>query len=476
MTHLQPQPEPSSLSGHDLIAAGARPGPWFAPALAAGNEALAKGASREEAFALALSREPAILDLNPLGGAPMHVHLTPESAEERENLAAVEASMAELLRTPMTKAGALMPDACPTGGRGVIPVGGIALSEAIHPGMHSADICCSVMITIMRGVGPAALLDAIHAVTHFGPGGRAPDSQLRPPDALLARFLANPLLDDLIGAAVAHFGTQGDGNHFAYVGQMRSTGETALVTHHGSRAPGAKLYAKGMKIAEAHRQRVSPQTLEANAWIPPDTREADQYWEALQVLRLWTKANHEVLHDLAMERCGAKQVTRFWNEHNFVFRRSDGLFAHGKGATPAFQGWAEDATELTLIPLNMGAPILVTRGLDSTTGLGFAPHGAGRNFSRAQHRRLQGGRPVAEIFAEETKGLDARFFSGRVDVSELPSAYKNAAAMRRQIEEFGLAEIVDEVIPYGCLMAGEGLPKPWARKPRASEGGEAAAS
>ena len=48
--------------------------------------------------------------------------------------------------------------------------------------------------------------------------------------------------------------------------------------------------------------------------------------------------------------------------------------------------------------------------------------------------------------------------------------------MRRQIEEFGLAEIVDEVIPYGCLMAGEGLPKPWARKPKPLKDGEATAS
>ena len=33
---------------------------------------------------------------------------------------------------------------------------------------------------------------------------------------------------------------------------------------------------------------------------------------------------------------------RFWNEHNFVFRKSDGLFYHAKGATPAWQGFAAD--------------------------------------------------------------------------------------------------------------------------------------
>jgi hypothetical protein len=40
-------------------------------------------------------------------------------------------------------------------------------------------------------------------------------------------------------------------------------------------------------------------------------------------------------------------------------------------------------------------------------------------------------------------------------VSELPLAYKDAAAMRRQITEYGLAEIVDTIEPVGSIMAGD---------------------
>jgi hypothetical protein len=65
-----------------------------------------------------------------------------------------------------------MPDACPAGPPGTIPVGGVVASEAIHPGMHSADICCSMAISVLSGVRLADLLDAVQAVTHFGPGGR----------------------------------------------------------------------------------------------------------------------------------------------------------------------------------------------------------------------------------------------------------------------------------------------------------------
>jgi hypothetical protein len=54
-----------------------------------------------------------------------------------------------------------------------------------------------------------------------------------------------------------------------------------------------------------------------------------------------------------------------------------------------------------------------------------------------------------------------RFFS----VWELPRAYKSAANARSQIEHYGLAEVVDEVIPYGSIMAGDWQKDaPWRKK------------
>ncbi|CAH1673010.1 Protein RtcB [Hyphomicrobiales bacterium] len=457
------------LSGQDLIDAGMRQGKWFGKALAAGNAVLESGGSFATALEAARQFEPPpATPLRPTGTVPFHINIDAENELEQANVAAVTRSMTELMRTPVVRAGAVMPDACPAGPMGTIPVGGIAVSEAIHPGMHSADICCSMAISVYPGVAPQALLDTVQAVTHFGPGGRPRGQQFRPEPALMERFATNALLADITSAAIEHFGTQGDGNHFAFVGTIKSTGETALVTHHGSRSPGARLYGKGMKIANAVRLVTSPETHRDNAWIPADTEEGDRYWEALQTIRAWTKANHMLIHDAAAERLSAKVADRFWNEHNFVFRRSDGLFYHGKGATPAFSGWADDATDLTLIPLNMAEPVLIVRGKDAPHGLGFSPHGAGRNFSRSQHKRLQAGRTDAEIFAAETQGIDARFFSGVTDISELPSAYKNAASVRRQIEHYGLAEIVDEVIPYGCIMAGDWAANaPWRKKKQA---------
>jgi len=49
-------------------------------------------------------------------------------------------------------------------------------------------------------------------------------------------------------------------------------------------------------------------------------------------------------------------------------------------------------------------------------------------------------------------------------VSELPGAYKNAATVRAQISEFGLADVVDTIEPIGSIMAGDWQrDAPWRR-------------
>ena len=475
------------ITGTDILEAAAaatdeasrvKPGAWVKPALAAANQAEADGASRADALAAAMQFLPPPVLRPRSGDLAFHMNIEAEDELEERNVEAVRRTMAKLMRTPVVTAGAVMPDACPAGPEGTVPVGGVVASQAIHPGMHSADICCSMALTNFGTADPAALLDAVHAVTHFGPGGRKARIDL--PAHVAARFEGNAMLADKLDIAHWHFATQGDGNHFAYVGRLASTGDTVLVTHHGSRGPGARLYKTGMAVAEKLRARLSPDTLKGNAWLDPDTKEGETYWDALQAVREWTKANHFAIHDMAAERLGVsarKVEDRFWNEHNFVFRRSDGLFYHGKGATPAFDGWAADAGRHTLIPLNMAEPILVARGLDAPHALGFAPHGAGRNMSRTAHKKALGDRPDAEVFAEETAHIDARFFCGRTDVSELPSAYKNAASVRAQIGRFGLAEIVDEVIPHGSIMAGDWEhDAPWKVKRRQKRAAAVAAA
>jgi tRNA-splicing ligase RtcB (3'-phosphate/5'-hydroxy nucleic acid ligase) len=459
------------ITGKTLIAWGHAPGPWFAAAIPAAEKARLAGADEQAIRAIvegfAPPPAPPSVGLREHGALPYRLNVRAEDKDDAENLVSVERHMRELMRVPTLVAGSVMPDACPAGSApGTIPVGGIAAAKnAIHPGMHSADICCSMAVTIFGDIEPTPILDAGMKLSHFGGGGRPRGQQLRPPPEVLAGFESNPFLKPMASAAIEHFATQGDGNHFFYVGRLASSGQVALVTHHGSRKPGAMLYKAGMETAERFRGVLSPETPKHNAWIPADTPEGESYWQALQAIRSWTKANHYAIHDLIADALGLERKDRFWNEHNFVFRKTDGLFYHAKGATPAWADFAADSSGLTLIPLNMAEPILIARGLDAEAALGFAPHGAGRNFSRTAYMRQQAGKTEEQIVAEQTAGIDARFFCGVPDVSELPGAYKSAASVRAQIAEFGLAEVVDTIEPIGSIMAGDWQRHaPWRRK------------
>lgn len=447
------------ITGNDLVKMGYKPSKLFKVAIEFANKNNLTGEALKTYID---SIHPVQIEPHE---APVHFYenIRAEDEEESENVKAVLSVMKEIMITPTIVGGCVMPDACPTGA-GQIPVGGVVIAKnAIHPSMHSADICCSVMMTNFGRVNPKLVLDAGHSVTHFGGGGRSDEFHL--PVELTEKIKQNFYLKNLLSTAISHLGTQGDGNHFLFVGVSKKSGDTMMVTHHGSRGFGANLYKHGMMVAERFRKEISPKTSPKNAWIPFDTDDGRNYWEALQIVREWTKLNHQTIHNATSEKINILPIDNFWNEHNFVFKDGE-MFYHAKGATPLDNKFVPDSKNgLRLIPLNMSQPVLIVKGNTTDNNLGFSPHGAGRNISRGQHKRNKSGKTIEEIFTEETKGLDVRFFSNRIDISELPSAYKNAEMVKRQIVEFGLGEVVDEIVPYGCIMAGDWeFDAPWRKK------------
>lgn len=52
--------------------------------------------------------------------------------------------MDELMKTPTIVDGAVMPDACPTGGIGQIPVGGVAVTK-----MQFTLLCIQLMFVVL---------------------------------------------------------------------------------------------------------------------------------------------------------------------------------------------------------------------------------------------------------------------------------------------------------------------------------------
>ncbi len=424
--------------------------------------------------------------------------------EDENNISAVRRCMGQLLRTPVIERGAVMPDACPAGpGEAVIPVGGaIAVKNAILPAAHSADVCCSMYASFFQceDRSTTSLLDSLMESTRFGPGGRSKENRVHHP-VIDEPVWDNHFLTGLQHYAAIHIADQGDGNHFAYLGKLRVTAKLTqalseagygeigsslekvrkespdgdatevftLVTHHGSRGLGAQVYKRGHKAAIRETERIADGIPKAAAWLDTETDLGKEYWEALQYVGRWTLANHQSIHQQFLEKSASSLVTEFGNEHNFVWKKGE-IFLHGKGATPAWKD-EEGRPLLGLIPLNMSEPILMTLGKDNSDYLGFAPHGAGRNRSRtATLREFKDAKGqldekrVAKQIAETTEGLDIRWWHGKADLTESPIGYKNAAQVREQIEEFSLAEIVAEITPLGCIMAGDGGPQPWMRR------------
>jgi len=451
------------ITGKDIIDLGYDSGKWIKEAIAYANAHQLSGEALKS-YIESIRPKEMPPHLEPIS---FYKNIRAETEEESANVQMVVDAMNKLMVTPTLIGGAVMPDACPTGD-GQIPVGGVVIAKnAIHPSMHSADICCSVMMTNFGSLSPKIVLDAAHAVTHFGGGGRDEYSEI--PEELEEKIKQNRFLRSprSISFATKHMATQGDGNHFLFVGTSKKTGETMMVTHHGSRGFGANLYSEGIKVAEYFRREISPKTSPKNAWIPYDTEEGKSYWEALQVVREWTKLNHTTIHEATAQKLKISPIDRFWNEHNFVFKDAD-LFYHAKGATPLDDKFVPDSKEgLRLIPLNMSEPVLIVRGETTANNLGFAPHGAGRNISRGRHKKNNAHKTIQQIFQEETQGLDIRFFSNHIDISELPSAYKNAEMVKQQMKDFNLGEVVDEILPYGCIMAGDWeIDAPWRVKAR----------
>ncbi len=466
------------MNGHQLKGLGFPSCKELGEALKLANEMETNGESKKAVESAILKMmPPPKLEMGKSKGFTEAIEI--EGPYDEENLKSVRKLMNELMGCPVVLEGAVMPDACPAGSAAAtIPVGGaIVVDNAIIPGAHSADICCSMYATFFESsVTDEVILDNAVKRCHFGNGGKERDTPLMNPLWGENINWKNPFIEGLEEISDAHMGTSGASNHFLLLGTQIVTQKLlnglhqnhpdlwgklcmhmnqkvkVLVTHHGSRNFGAQVYKRGVKVAERMTNKIAKNIPKACQWIPYNTQEGKDYWEALGYVKIWTKANHINIHDLVLRE--SAPIVSFGNEHNFVFKRDD-KFYHGKGATPAWPQ-EDDSPSLGLIPINMKDGILLTLGKDNRKYLSFAPHGAGRNVSRTQTVKpfiKEDGEineaKLEEALKKETEGIDVRWFSGKPDLSETPMGYKPAKQIIEQIEKFDLAEILGVIEPIG---------------------------
>ncbi len=362
-------------------------------------------------------------------------------------------------RLPVAVRGALMPDAHRGYG---LPIGGVlATDNAIIPYAVGVDIACRMKLTVLDlpvtelRDERARLIEALERETAFGLGSAFRGPHRRNHAVLDEDWGQNEIVKPLKDKAWAQLGSSGSGNHFVEFGTLelaqddlglKSGTYLALLSHSGSRGPGATVAGYYSRLAQSLHPEL-PKELKHLAWLEMDSADGEAYWEAMNLMGRFAAANHEKIHEHIAKRLGASVLADIENHHNFAWKEQhDGkeVIVHRKGATPAGEG------VLGVIPGSMADPGYVVRGKGEALSLESASHGAGRVMSRT--------RAKSEIsWTEVQKQLDGKgvtLLSAGID--EAPDVYKD---IERVMElQSDLVEVVAKFEPKIVKMAPSGEP------------------
>lgn len=335
--------------------------------------------------------------------------------------------METALRLPVSRQGALMPDA--HNGFG-LPIGGVLAAEnAVIPFGVGVDIGCRMALSVFDlpekyiAHHHHELKLALRERTHFGMDGALEFPQEHEVlDSPL--FNETPLLKKLHGKAVRQLGSSGGGNHFVEFGVIElnefntlgipAGNYVALLSHSGSRGFGAT-------IAKHYTERAMevcrlPRNAQHLAWLDLDSAEGQEYWMSMNLAGDYAKACHDRIHINLSKAMGIKPVAKVENHHNFAWKEMiDGeeLIVHRKGATPAYEG------ELGIIPGSMIHGGYLVCGKGKPESLNSAAHGAGRRMSRGRAKESFSGSDLRKTISNAGVTL----IGGSTE--ESPLAYKD---------------------------------------------------
>lgn len=365
-------------------------------------------------------------------------------------------------RLPISRAAALMPDA--HSGYG-LPIGGVlACENAVIPYGVGVDIACRMKMTItdldvetlaQNDAANCSQFDrALEKGTLFGTG----KSFKRPHEhaVLDEDWSITAITREMHSRAVGQLGTSGSGNHFVEWGVLTlphgdfglEPGRyVALLSHSGSRGPGAMTCKRYTDIARAQAPaKIKNDTqLRHLCWLAMDTAEGQEYWSAMNLMGRFASANHDVIHRSVTRLAGGQSLASIENHHNFAWLENhagQSVYVHRKGATPAGVG------DLGVIPGNMADSCFVVRGKGNPGSLNSAAHGAGRRMSRTKAKQSF----HWKHWKDHLRAKNVRLLAGGLD--EVPGAYKNIHdVMAAQTD---LVEVVAEFMPRIVMMCGDG--------------------
>lgn len=357
------------------------------------------------------------------------------------------AQMDVAMRLPVSRAGALMPDAHVGYG---LPIGGVLATEnAVIPYGVGVDIGCSMMLSVLPVHPDDLKTDEAKALlmkhTRFG-AGVAFEKRDRLDHAVLHEdtWKEQPLLKHLHPKATEQIGTSGSGNHFVEFGtltlhqpdlDLEAGTYLAVLSHSGSRGFGAQVAGHFTALAQK-RWPTLDRAAQKLAWLPLDSHEGQAYWQAMNLAGRYALANHDLIHRRLARALNVTPGAQVSNSHNLAWKQrvnGEELIVHRKGATPA------EAGRLGLIPGSMADPGYVVRGRGNAQALDSASHGAGRQLGRKAAANTLAKKDVQAYLKD--KGIT--LIGGGID--EAPQAYKRIQdVMARQND---LVDIVAEFRP-----------------------------
>lgn len=259
-------------------------------------------------------------------------------------------------------------------------------------------------------------------------------------------------LPDELRAAVRHqiprCGSGGSGNHFCEI-QKDSEGIIWIMLHFGSRNLGQRIGNYYDNIAKQLNKKWYSSVPESYqlAFLPINTKEGKEYFNAMLLCMNYAKFNHKVVAEkiekIVQEKLGGSFIERFFIHHNYArFENHFGknVIVHRKGATSAREG------EIGIVPGSQGSKSYIVRGLGNPKSFMSCSHGAGRKMGRNQAKKTLN-------LEEEIKKLDDQGIVHGVrnqkDLEEAVSAYKDISVVMEAQKD--LVEILVELSPMGSI-------------------------
>jgi tRNA-splicing ligase RtcB (3'-phosphate/5'-hydroxy nucleic acid ligase) len=359
------------------------------------------------------------------------------------------------MKLPVTRGGALMPDAHQGYG---LPIGGVlATSNAVIPYGVGVDIGCRMCLTAypldeqFLERNRTNLKKILMDNTWFGN-----EKVLKPRDhEVLNRSEFNEItvLKKLQGRAAAQIGSSGSGNHFVEFGlielydkndwNLAAGNYLAVLSHSGSRGLGAEVARHYTKLARSIC--FLPNEASNLAWLDLNTEAGQEYWLAMNLAGDYASANHHQIHARIGKALGTQPLLTVENHHNFAWKEKlasgEEVVVHRKGATPAGEG------VLGIIPGSMTAPGFVVKGKGNVQSLLSASHGAGRLMSRSVAKQSITNKMVKQALEK----YKVELIGGGID--EAPMAYKDINEVMSYQQE--LVDVIGKFIPKIVRMCGD---------------------